>query len=187
MGDAAREAALEAAFRAHAAGVAAVALRILGDPEAARDVCQDAFVRYHDHAALVRGDPGPWLRAVAARLALDRLRRRRRERRVLAGVGASVRREAGAAPTPADPALAAEVRAHVLRAVADLPDRQRDVVLRRVVEGETFPALARALGIAEGSAKVHFRRALATLRRALGRAWGDDESDEGGEAIHDVR
>jgi RNA polymerase sigma-70 factor (ECF subfamily) len=173
-----REAALEAAFAAHAASVAAVALRILGDTEAARDVAQDAFVRYSDHVAEVHGDPGPWLRTVAARLALDRLRRRRREGRALA-VGALAR---GGGERDPDPAEAAETRERLLRALADLPERQRDVVLRRVVEGETFPALARALGIAEGSAKAHLRRALASLRRALGRDFGPDgQGDPGGQ------
>jgi RNA polymerase sigma-70 factor (ECF subfamily) len=162
--DRAREAALEAAFAAHAAGVAAVALRLLGDAEAARDVCQDTFVRYYDRASEVRGEPGPWLRAVAARLALDRLRRRGRERRALAAEAA---RRGGAAEDP-DPAEAAEVRERLLAAVADLPERQREVLLRRVVDGETFPALAGALGIAQGSAKEHLRRALAALRRSLG-------------------
>lgn len=160
----AREHVVAAAHAAHARGVTALAARVLGDADAARDVCQEAFVRLHARLDEVRGDPGPWLRAVTWRLAFDALRRRRRE-------GAALGRR-GAAPAPDDP-LAVDPDhdlARVRDALEALSPRQRDVVLLRVVEGERFPALARALGISEGAAKVHLRRALDRLRDLLGRA-----------------
>lgn len=152
-----REAALAAAHAAHAASVTALAARLLGDADAARDVCQEAFVRLHGQLHLVRGDPGPWLRTVAWRLAFDLRRRRDREARVMSRVPA---REAGPAAFESDEA--------VQGALADLSDRQREVLLLRVVDGESFPAVARTLSISEGSAKVHLRRALERLRDALG-------------------
>lgn len=166
-----REVALETAFAAHAAGVAALAARLLRDAEAGRDVCQETFVRFDERMDEVRGDPGPWLRAVASNLALDRLRRRRRDARALDALARRAREaEAGAGPGaggPPDPVLAQERRERVLGALADLPDRQREVVALRVLEGETFPTVARALGISEGSAKVHLRRAVERLRGLL--------------------
>jgi RNA polymerase sigma-70 factor (ECF subfamily) len=125
----------------------------------------------------VLGEPGPWLRAVAWRLALDRARRGRRESRVLEAIAAR-------APDPAeprDPVEDEETRARVLAALAALPDRQRDVVHLRVLSGETFPAIARVLGVSEGSAKVHLRRALERLRGLLAPLAGAKEPN------HDVR
>lgn len=153
----AREAALAAAYAAHAAPITALAARLLGDADAARNVCQEAFVRLHGQLEAVRGDPGPWLRTVAWRLAFDLRRRREREARALARVP---ERDAGPAAFESDDAIHG--------ALADLSDRQREVLLLRVVDGDTFPAVARTLSISEGSAKVHLRRALERLRDALG-------------------
>ncbi|MCO5170697.1 MAG: sigma-70 family RNA polymerase sigma factor [Planctomycetes bacterium] len=158
----AREHVVVAAYAAHARPLTALAARVLGDADAARDVCQEAFVRLHARLDEVQGDPGPWLRAVAWRLAFDALRRRRRE-------GAALGRR-GEDPAPVDALdLDPEDLARVRDALDALSPRQRDVVLLRVVEGERFPALARALGISEGAAKVHLRRALDRLRDLLGR------------------
>ncbi len=157
-----REVRVAAAFEAHAAGVTALAARVLGDAEAARDVCQEAFVRLHDRLEEVRGEPGPWLRAVATRLALDRLRARSRH----ATAAASLARPAFA-PAGDEGALEAERRDRVREALAALPDRQREVVVLRVIEGMTFPEISRDLGIHEGSAKVHLRRGIERLRSLL--------------------
>jgi RNA polymerase sigma-70 factor (ECF subfamily) len=176
-----RERALKAAFDAHAASVAAVATRVLGDVEAARDVCQDAFARYFDRMDEVQDDPGPWLRTVALRLALDRLRGVRRDARARAAlsVAAAARERERAGADPAfDLAAATERQARVVEALAALPDRQREVVGLRVLEGETFPTVARALGISEGAAKVHLRRALERLRRILHPFLGCEGEDE---------
>jgi RNA polymerase sigma-70 factor (ECF subfamily) len=157
-----REAALREAFDAHAAEVTRLAARLLRDPEEARDVCQETFVRFHDHLSEVEGEPGPWLRAVAWRLALDALRRRRRAARGL--------ERRGLAPTGAEPADTIETeerKATLVRALDELSERQRTVVALRVLGEEPFPDIARALGVSEGSAKVHFRRALERLRSLL--------------------
>jgi RNA polymerase sigma factor (sigma-70 family) len=156
-----REQALRAAYEAHAASVAALAARLLRDPEAARDVCQEALVRYFDRMEEVRGDAGPWLRAVATRIALDRIRRGKLHARAVAAIA----RRPG--PEAFDATVEAEDRDRVIEALAALPDRQREVVALRVVEEETFPAIAAALGIAEGSAKEHYRRGMDKLRGLL--------------------
>lgn len=166
----ARDRAVARALELHGEAVTRLALRLLADREAARDVAQEAFVRLHERLDEV-DDPGPWLRAVAARLALDRLRRLRREERAVSALAAGPGRD----PLEAGPE-ASEVRGALLDALARLPDRQREVVLLRVVEGETFPALAGALGISEGSAKTHLRRGLAALRGMLGRLAGAERS-----------
>jgi RNA polymerase sigma-70 factor (ECF subfamily) len=158
----ARERALRAAFEAHAKDVTRLAHRLLRDPEEARDICQETFVRFHDSLDEIRGEPGPWLRAVAWRLALDALRRRRRLAR-----GLTVRARESVATEAPDAAEVRERRDAVERALEDLSERQREVVALRVLGEEPFPEIARALGVSEGSAKVHLRRALERLRSAL--------------------
>src|SRR4051794_31854340 len=70
---------LDAAFRAHAAFVASVALRVLGRPSEVEDLVQDVFLcalprlRGLREPAALRG----WLAVITARLARRRLRNRR--------------------------------------------------------------------------------------------------------------
>jgi len=53
------------------------------------------------------------------------------------------------------------------RALSQLPDRQRIVVVLHDVEGFTHEEIARQLGIATGTAKATLSRARSTLRRLL--------------------
>jgi RNA polymerase sigma-70 factor (ECF subfamily) len=59
------------------------------------------------------------------------------------------------------------------RRLAKLPERERRVVLLRVVEGLPFAEVGARVGVAEGHARVIFNRVLASLR--LGAGAGGDE------------
>src|SRR2546430_12875042 len=103
--------ALAALYRAHGAAVFRLAYRLTGTREDAEDVVHDVFVglpeallRYEE-----RGRLESWLKRVAARVALMRLRQRGRRREValeaVAGDPAPPGPRAGAAPHEAHPAL----------------------------------------------------------------------------------
>ena len=62
---------------------------------------------------------------------------------------------------------AEELRARVVDALARLPDRQREVVVLRIIDGERWGAIAETLDLSEGTAKTHLRRALERLRALL--------------------
>jgi RNA polymerase sigma factor (sigma-70 family) len=103
----------------------ALAGRMLGDPREAEDVAQEAFVRIWRQAS--RWQPGAakfdtWLHRVALNLCYDRLRRRRET----AYADPPDRPDEGPAP---DRGLEAhDVGRRVVRAMAALPDRQREAV-----------------------------------------------------------
>jgi RNA polymerase sigma-70 factor, ECF subfamily len=59
----------------------------------------------------------------------------------------------------------------VREAIAELPDRQREVVLLRIDGGLPFAEIGTALGITENAAKVSFHHGVRRLRERLG---GDD-------------
>lgn len=141
------------------------AYRVLAEREAALDATQDAFVALAERGAGVPdAQAGAWLARVATNVALDRLRRRARERRAAPRVAAG---PAAAPPGPLGAAVAEEERGRVLAALGALPERQREVLALRAWEGRTFAAIARELGISEGATKVHFRRGLTALRHRL--------------------
>lgn len=80
-GLAAGDARAEAAFvRRYQARVYGLARMMLGDPAAAEEVAQDAFLRVWRHAGAYdhrRGRVDTWLLAITRNLAIDRLRMRR--------------------------------------------------------------------------------------------------------------
>lgn len=46
-----------------------------------------------------------------------------------------------------------------------LPDKQREVLLKHVVERKTLPSIAQELSIAESTVKTHYKRAITLLRK----------------------
>lgn len=121
----------------------------------AEDLTQDVFCRLATmrRRFVRRAAFRSWLYRVAANLVRDHLRKRRRS------VGAvAPERHAPPEPTP-NPELD-----EVLAAIAELPRRQREVVLLRLLEGLSTAETAVALRIGAGSVKTHLHRGLIHLR-----------------------
>ena len=74
-----------------------------------------------------------------------------------------------AAPVPATDAVLAgrEAAQRIDRAVAELPDDQREVFLMREVMEMPFAEIASAVGVSEPTVKSRMRYALEKLRAAL--------------------
>lgn len=51
--------------------------------------------------------------------------------------------------------------------LAQLPEKQKEVLLKHAVEHKTLPSIAKELDIAESTAKTHYKRAIALLRKNL--------------------
>jgi len=144
------------------------AWRIARDPDRARDALQDAMARVWAQRDRVRAHPNPGalVLRITIHAAIDGLRRERRRLR------AEDRTELAAwhASLPAGPATAAErneVRALVLDAIARLPEKQAAAVTLRVLEEQTYEAIAAALGCAEPTARVHVLRGREKLKHLL--------------------
>ena len=153
--------ALARVYDAHAAMLLRTLTGFLGDETEAEDVLHDLFVglpealrRYED-----RGLFGAWLRRVALRLALQRLRRRKRRREVALGHHEPVARRSEAESLPA--------RMLVERALATLPEGLRTVVVLRELEGWSHREIADFLGLREGAVMTRHCRAMKRLRLAL--------------------
>ena len=155
------DAAFGALVRLHQRRAYAVARAITIGHEDAEDAVQDAFL--HAYRALTRFDSaypfGAWLARIVANAALDLVRRRR--------VRVTEEIPAGAALPFHDPAESAELKSRLSDALAELPARQRAVLVLHDVEGYRHAEIGAMLGMPEGTARSDLHHARAMMRRAL--------------------
>ena len=136
-------------------------LRQRGDAE---DVAQEALVRAHRRLAALREASRlrPWLVRLTWRLALDHrraaLRRERRETAFLAQANA---------PDVEQLAAGNEFRERLWRAIDELPEDQRVVIVLAGIEGHGMRELAELLGLPEGTVKSRLHHARRRLAEAL--------------------
>jgi RNA polymerase sigma-70 factor (ECF subfamily) len=143
-----------------------LAHRMVGEPDLARDLTQESFVRAYQRLGQFRGESAfsTWLHSIAVRVVLNGLRRtarhRERERSLEEAAGRGVAR-----PAP-EPGL----RDRIADAVDRLPEIYRTVFLMHDLEGYSHGEIAASLGVAEGTSKARLSRARSKLRHALGDA-----------------
>ena len=115
----------------------------------------EAYPRYEPQGAT----PAAWLFRIARNAALDHVRAAGRRERLVRVVAAE--------PEPsADPAEMARERIEherLLKLVAELPERQREVIGLRH-SGLAFAEVGALLGLSEDAAKMQYHRALRILR-----------------------
>jgi RNA polymerase sigma-70 factor (ECF subfamily) len=144
-----------------------VALRILRVRAEAEDALHDAFVIVSERAsqyAPERGTVSAWLVTLVRNLCIDRARRRDRRGAL---VDRYLGKESADATTPETLADQKTERERVRRALAKLPEAQRETLLVAFFEGLSYPEIAEREGVPLGTVKSRAARAMAALREAL--------------------
>ena len=156
--------AYESLVQEHQAIAFRTAYLITGSAADAEEAAQEAFVRAW--LALKRFRQGadfrPWLLAIVANEARNRVRNRRRRE----GLAERAAHELAWQPPSEEPALPGDGR--LREALAALPERDRSVLACRYVLDLGEEETAAVLGIARGTVKSRTARALERLRGALG-------------------
>jgi RNA polymerase sigma-70 factor (ECF subfamily) len=142
-------------------------LSVLGDTEAAKDATQETAVRFLRQLRRFRGRSS--MRTWSLGIALNVCREIRR-RRPTVSLPQDDAGEMADPDTPAARAAKREQDDRLHRAVAALPDRQREAVALRYFEQLSVADTAAAMGCAEGTVKATISQALRSLRRA----WSDE-------------
>lgn len=152
----------------------ALAYRVIGRDEDARDVCQEAFLRAYRGLGRFKGQAkfSSWLYRIALNLCRDWLRKERRvgfvqppedeelgERAVVDPINDSVE----------DLLLRRDLGRAVSKAMATLPDEQRIVIVLKEYHGLTFREIADLVGCPLSTVKTRLYQGLAVLRRQLAR------------------
>ena len=156
-----------------------VALRVLGDGEAAADATQDAFISAYRNLRSFRGGSfRAWLLRIVTNACYDELRRRKRRPATsledLAPETEDGEPEVEAwLATPADGPERLTERAELVGAIQDcldrLPDEFRVVAVLADVQGCGYDEVALAIGKPLGTVKSRLARARARLRDCLQR------------------
>jgi RNA polymerase sigma-70 factor (sigma-E family) len=162
--------AFEVFVRSNATTLVRLAGALTGDPHVSEEVVQSALERVYLRWRRL-DDPLAYSRQVVVNLCRDRGRGAIRHERVgLPATGSASTGSAsagGAAGTAPDVIGARDDRDQLVRAIRELPYRQRAVVVLRFWHDLTEQQTADALGIHTGTVKSQTSRALRRLRELL--------------------
>ena len=147
--------------------IRALARKLVEDPD---DVVQEAYLSALQRPGTAWASPRHWLARVVGNAARDRWRtKRNREQREF-----DRHADARQFPAPDDWASWDERRSSILRAINNLPEEQREVVLLRYYDNLPPRHIARDLGIPVSTVWNRLRSGLAKLRRELEAEHGED-------------
>lgn len=141
-----------------------LAMGLLNDAAAAEDVVQDVFVSFAQsrHNFRVRGSLSGYLATSVVNRVRDHHRRRRRHADIDRGGCVC------AEPTSPDQAVILSEQAKFLtKAIAGLPEEQREVVLLRLKADMKFREIAKLQQTSVGTVLSRYRYGLERLRSAL--------------------
>lgn len=169
--------AYEQLLRTHGGRLLAVARRLLGNEEDARDAVQEAFLNAFKSIDRFEGGSllSTWLHRIVVNVSLMKLRRRKRKPEesldhllpAFNERGHFVERFASM-DEPIDERLSRlEDQAAVRAAIDQLPEHYRTVLLLRDIEGMGTAEVAEQLGITANAAKLRLHRARQALRTLL--------------------
>ncbi len=155
----------------------ALAYHFTGNPEDAKDLLQEAFVRAFKGIRDFRGGSAfyTWFYRILVNLCRDFLRRKKSRLKVFMERGApragedaeDVPEPVDSAPDPSEAVLDGETRQLISEALDKLPERQKAVFVLRHLHGMKLSEIAEVIGCGESTAKVHLFRATRGLRCQL--------------------
>ncbi|MEA3459969.1 MAG: sigma-70 family RNA polymerase sigma factor [Chloroflexota bacterium] len=142
-----------------------LAYRILGDPDAAADATQDAFISAFRAVRKFRGGSfKAWLLRIVTNACYDQLRRKKRHPTVSLESFYAI---PGHEEDPENYALRQELSRVIQAGIQTLPYDQRIALVLSDVQGLSYKEIAQVVGISLGTVKSRLSRARAKLRDYL--------------------
>jgi RNA polymerase sigma-70 factor (ECF subfamily) len=155
----------------HQARLYPTLLRLTGSPDDALDLMQDAFLRAYQKLDSFRGGSSfyTWVYRIAVNLALSHRRHEKADPTARLAVHPDAPGEIldAADGDPASALLQAERDALVQRALLELSDDARAVVVMRDMDGLSYEQIAETLEVPVGTVRSRLHRARSDLRDRL--------------------
>jgi RNA polymerase sigma-70 factor (ECF subfamily) len=150
----------------------ALAYRVIGREEEARDVVQETFLRAFRGLANFRGQAkfSSWIYRIALNLCRDWIRRERRAPVAQAPEGvdlAELVSEQGPVESIEDLVARHDMSRVVGRAMQKLPEEQRTAIILKEYHGMTFQEIADLQGCPLSTVKTRLYQGLSVVRREL--------------------
>jgi RNA polymerase sigma-70 factor (ECF subfamily) len=150
----------------------ALAYRVIGKEEDARDVCQDAFLRAYRALPGFKGQAkfSSWLYRIALNLCRDWIRRQRRapvSQLPEDADATELATETGPVESIEDLVARRELSAIVEEAMSELSEEQRTAIILKEYHGMTFQEIADMQGCPLSTVKTRLYQGLSLLRRRL--------------------
>jgi RNA polymerase sigma-70 factor (ECF subfamily) len=143
----------------HQQRVLRTAYRLLGRLEDAQDAAQEVFLRLLKHIDNIEGDPQFWLYRVTVNICNDHYRRRPFV------VEVPDLQFVDPAPNAEGVLHVAERKRLLMAGIARLPERERESIVLRDIEGLTTREVAQVLGVEEVTVRAHICAGRAKLVR----------------------
>jgi RNA polymerase sigma-70 factor (ECF subfamily) len=150
-----------------------VAYRIMGEPGAAADASQEAFISAYKALHRFRGGSfKSWLMRIVTNACYDELRRRKRRPQssldqIVESYESSPLLVSKSQPGPEESRQWAEIVEAISHCLDDLPDEQRVATVLCDVEGYDYGEIAEIMATSLGTVKSRLSRARAKLRECL--------------------
>lgn len=159
-------AAFETLVVTHQHRIFSIALRMLGDRTDAEEVAQEVFLRVYRSIRDFRGEArlGTWLYAITSHLCLNRLKSPGRWRQV---GEAALARVANGHPNPGATLEASELEVTLHRAIAELDEERRMVLVLRDLHGLAYEEIAAALELPLNTVRSRLHRARMEVKERL--------------------
>lgn len=161
-------------YQTHRQGLYALALSVTRRPELAEDAVHDAIVRLCRTRARPAGDPVGYVFAAVRNAAIDVLRHRGARPEATNRDAAVFLFEPDQAMAVPEAAATAELAGRVMALVEALPDKQREVLVLRLVAGLKFEQIAESLGLPLGTVTTRYRRTIRQIRIRMDEQIGGD-------------
>ncbi|MFQ5572007.1 MAG: RNA polymerase sigma factor [Rhodothermales bacterium] len=144
------------------------AVYFLGDRDEAADVTQDVLLRLWQHRDTVEEERLlGWLLRVARNACVDVLRKRKARRHLMTPEGDNVGQAAGSEPAPDACAEAVDFQQHLERALTQIAEPYRSIVILREVQELKYEEISGAMNLPLNTVKVYLHRGRKMLREQL--------------------
>ncbi len=152
-----------------------VALRVLKNPDDAMDISQEVFIKIYKNLDKFDGKASfsTWLYRITTNTCIDELRKRKGKETY--SIDNDIENEEGSykrefvdnSPTPEEQTIIKESGNEIIKAMENLSDEHRTIIILRDIEGLSYNEIADITGVSIGTVKSRISRARLSLKNII--------------------
>lgn len=152
-----------------------VALRVFKNPEDAKDISQDVFIKIYKNLDKFdnKSSFSTWIYRITTNTCIDELRKRKGKETVSIDndieddEGRFKREFADNEPTPEEKVISKEGESEIIKSMNTLSDEHRTIIVMRDIEGLSYTEISEIIGVSIGTVKSRISRARLQLKNII--------------------